>query len=132
LIPRYSGDVADPRGGTRHVIPGKGRYPTQTHGAGSVEDARRTIAPPVIPSAPSPSSREESATEPPAASNRLVSGGEDDPLYRHLREELAQAATADIAVGFVMPSGSSESNPTSGTSWPEAAGSASSPATTSA
>jgi hypothetical protein len=32
-------------------------------------------------------------------------GGEEDPLYRYLREELAQAATADIAVGFVMPSG---------------------------
>lgn len=27
VIPRYSGDVADPRGGVRHVIPGKGNYP---------------------------------------------------------------------------------------------------------
>src|SRR5512143_97536 len=105
LIPRYSGDVADPRGGVRHVIPCKGRYPAQTHGAGRVEDARWTKAPPVIPSAPLGSSREESAIEPPAVSNRLVSGGEEDPLYRYLREELAQAATADIAVGFVMPSG---------------------------
>ena len=26
VIPRYSGDVADPRGGVRHVIPGKGNY----------------------------------------------------------------------------------------------------------
>lgn len=26
LIPRYSGDVADPRGGIRHIIPGKGFY----------------------------------------------------------------------------------------------------------
>jgi len=26
LIPRYSGDVPDPRGGVRHVIPGKGNY----------------------------------------------------------------------------------------------------------
>ncbi len=26
LIPRYSGDVPDPRGGIRHVIPGKGNY----------------------------------------------------------------------------------------------------------
>lgn len=26
LIPRYSGDVADPIGGVRNVIPGKGRY----------------------------------------------------------------------------------------------------------
>ncbi len=26
LIPRRSGDVDDPRGGIRHVIPGKGKY----------------------------------------------------------------------------------------------------------
>jgi hypothetical protein len=102
IVPRrhvptwFSGDVPDPRGGIRHVIPGKGRYPVQPHGAGRVA---------AIPSAPSGSSREESAIEPPAVSNRLVSGGEEDPLYRYLREELAQAATADIAVGFVMPSG---------------------------
>jgi HKD family nuclease len=28
VIPRYSGDVPDPRGGVRHVIPGKGNYLT--------------------------------------------------------------------------------------------------------
>ncbi len=26
LIPRYEGDVEDPRGGIRHIIPGKGNY----------------------------------------------------------------------------------------------------------
>ena len=26
VIPRYRGDVVDPRGGVRHVIPGKGNY----------------------------------------------------------------------------------------------------------
>jgi len=26
VIPRYSGDVEDPRGGVRHVIPSKGNY----------------------------------------------------------------------------------------------------------
>jgi diadenosine tetraphosphate (Ap4A) HIT family hydrolase len=26
VIPRYRGDVADPRGGVRHVIPAKGNY----------------------------------------------------------------------------------------------------------
>jgi diadenosine tetraphosphate (Ap4A) HIT family hydrolase len=26
LIPRFNGDVPDPRGGIRHVIPGKGNY----------------------------------------------------------------------------------------------------------
>ncbi|MCI0461580.1 MAG: HIT family protein [Gemmataceae bacterium] len=28
LIPRYPGDVEDPVGGVRNVIPGRGRYPT--------------------------------------------------------------------------------------------------------
>ncbi len=27
LIPRFNGDVADPHGGVRNVIPGRGRYP---------------------------------------------------------------------------------------------------------
>jgi hypothetical protein len=26
IIPRYSGDVEDPTGGVRNVIPGKGKY----------------------------------------------------------------------------------------------------------
>jgi superfamily II DNA or RNA helicase/diadenosine tetraphosphate (Ap4A) HIT family hydrolase len=30
VIPRYRGDMADPRGGVRHVIPGKGNYLTST------------------------------------------------------------------------------------------------------
>ena len=40
VIPRYTGDMADPRGGVRHVIPGKGNYltgqakPLATGGAG--------------------------------------------------------------------------------------------------
>ena len=28
LIPRRKGDIADPRGGVRHVIPSKGFYPS--------------------------------------------------------------------------------------------------------
>ena len=73
LIPRYSGDVPDPRGGVRHVIPGKGNYLAQTHGAGRVEDV----------------------------SPRLVSGGEEDPLYRYLREELAQAALFETSAALL-------------------------------
>jgi len=34
VIPRYRGDVADPRGGVRHVIPAKGHYLVQPTGAG--------------------------------------------------------------------------------------------------
>jgi diadenosine tetraphosphate (Ap4A) HIT family hydrolase/HKD family nuclease len=74
LIPRYEGDVPDPRGGVRHVIPGKGNYLTPLPGAATQR-------------------------------SRLVAGGEDDPLMPYLGEELARAQRADIAVGFVMPSG---------------------------
>lgn len=31
VIPRYPGDVEDPRGGVRHVIPGTGNYLKGTH-----------------------------------------------------------------------------------------------------
>jgi diadenosine tetraphosphate (Ap4A) HIT family hydrolase/HKD family nuclease len=75
LIPRYAGDVPDPRGGVRHVIPGKGNYLAPAPAAGAEEKSR------------------------------LVSGGERDPLMPYLSEELARASRADIAVGFVLPSG---------------------------
>jgi HKD family nuclease len=74
LIPRYAGDVADPRGGVRHVIPAKANY----------------LAPPPA----------ETLTPP-----RLVTGGDEDPLFPYLVEQLARADRADIAVGFILPSG---------------------------
>jgi diadenosine tetraphosphate (Ap4A) HIT family hydrolase len=75
LIPRYEGDVRDPRGGVRHVIPGKGNYLAPLPGATATQESR------------------------------LVEGGEDDPLMPYLGEELCRAQRADIVVGFVMPSG---------------------------
>ncbi len=33
VIPRYSGDVEDPRGGVRHVVPGRGNYLALTEAA---------------------------------------------------------------------------------------------------
>lgn len=44
LIPRYEDDVPDPRGGIRHVIPGKANYVAPPSGAGRVEEAVRTAA----------------------------------------------------------------------------------------
>ncbi|MBN1208210.1 MAG: DEAD/DEAH box helicase family protein [Myxococcaceae bacterium] len=41
VIPRFRGDVADPRGGVRHVIPGKGNYlvtPAKPLATGGAED----------------------------------------------------------------------------------------------
>lgn len=43
LIPRYSGDVPDPRGGVRHVIPAKGNY--FVDGTGTEAGAEPDVAP---------------------------------------------------------------------------------------
>lgn len=79
IIPRYSGDVADPRGGVRHVIPTKANYLATDHGS--------------------------AVRDPPNLARRLVKGGETDHLLSHLRELLDQATHCDIAVAFLMDSG---------------------------
>jgi diadenosine tetraphosphate (Ap4A) HIT family hydrolase len=38
LIPRFAGDLADPRGGVRHVIPQKANYLSSTRGSASNQD----------------------------------------------------------------------------------------------
>ena len=80
VIPRYLGDVPDPRGGVRHVIPAKGNYLTSADTV-LVQNGRL------------PHLRE------------LVTGGEDDPLLAHLVPQLAEARNVDIAVAFAMDSG---------------------------
>ncbi|MFM8251655.1 MAG: DEAD/DEAH box helicase family protein, partial [Planctomycetota bacterium] len=79
LIPRYPGDVPDPRGGVRHVIPGRGNY------------LRLKI--PTL----SKLGRD-------SETSHLVRGAED-PLLPHLRECLDRAESADFAVAFVLKSG---------------------------
>jgi ATP adenylyltransferase len=39
LIPRYTGDVPDPRGGVRYVIPASGNYMAPGHGPEAVDRA---------------------------------------------------------------------------------------------
>jgi len=82
VIPRRNGDVPDPRGGVRHVIPGKGNYLVGTE---------RNIVPLV-------------ASEPRLAETLLTTGAEN-PLLAQLEVDLAEARSLDIAVAFVMPSG---------------------------
>ncbi len=79
VIPRYRGDVPDPRGGVRHVIPGKARY------WDAVRDA--------------------SSGYEPAAAPLLTIGGSDSSLLKQLKLRLATAKSVDVAVAFVMPSG---------------------------
>lgn len=75
VIPRYEGDVPDPRGGVRHVIPARANYLA----AGQV--------PAELPH------------------QRAVVRGGDDPFLPHLRASLDRAKAADLAVAFVLESG---------------------------
>jgi HKD family nuclease/diadenosine tetraphosphate (Ap4A) HIT family hydrolase len=78
VIPRYSGDVPDPRGGVRHVIPAKANY------------LAKREAPPTPPGLPH--------------RNAIICGAEDRFLP-HLRTSLEMAKNADLAVAFVLESG---------------------------
>jgi len=109
VIPRRTGDMPDPRGGVRHVIPGKGNYlagaratPSETSDPGtearaSVRLAARDVAAvgqPLVDIGPTS-----------YASLPLLTTGESDPLLPRLERDLAHATRVDIAVAFVMPSG---------------------------
>jgi superfamily II DNA or RNA helicase/diadenosine tetraphosphate (Ap4A) HIT family hydrolase len=82
LIPRYNGDVPDPRGGVRHVIPQLANYLAEK--------------PPefVIHKAP----RAEPSTS-------LFVRGELDPLLPHLKSLIDGSKQADFSVAFVKRSG---------------------------
>lgn len=81
LIPRTEGDVSDPRGGVRHVIPARGNY------------LAAQPQPQLLHPLTSPTRR-----------RRLVRG-QDDPLLPHIRDSLDQALRADFAVAFILKSG---------------------------
>jgi len=82
VIPRRLGDVADPRGGVRHVIPGKGDYLTISGTPATVLPARE-----------------------PRVLETLLTTGDGNPLLAQLEGDLADARSLDVAVAFVMPSG---------------------------
>lgn len=79
VIPRYRGDVPNPRGGIRHVIPGKGNYPGMPGMGGT------------------------SAIQVPTL--HLATGHPKDPLWEHLSARLSGAHAMDILVSFVQVSG---------------------------
>ena len=84
VIPRYSGDVPNPRGGVRHVIPGKGDY------GGVGEDTAAWFGVP---------------------HRRPLVRGLDDPFLPHLTGHLARADWVDIAVAFTMYQGLAQLDP---------------------
>ena len=89
VIPRCSGDVVDPRGGVRHVIPNKAQYLGLADRVALTRDDQRW--------SPSgyPSRRRE----------QLVTGGLDNALLHPLLEDLDAAHQIDIAVAFALESG---------------------------
>jgi diadenosine tetraphosphate (Ap4A) HIT family hydrolase len=79
VIPRYWGDVSDPRGGVRYVLPSRANY--------LISDSQAVQY--AVPS--------ESSTN--------LSTGPDDPLLPRLAADLGRAVEADIAVAFALASG---------------------------
>jgi superfamily II DNA or RNA helicase/diadenosine tetraphosphate (Ap4A) HIT family hydrolase/HKD family nuclease len=75
VIPRYAGDMGDPRGGVRHVIPGKGNY---------------LAGPPA-----------DGAGDP----RLSLTTGPDRPLWPRLAERLPGASEIDLLASFVQRSG---------------------------
>ena len=91
VIPRYVGEVQDPTGGVRHVIPAKGNYLKGNFGTSQT--------PPV-----SSAERLTDQFSDRLHQTHLVSGG-DDPLLPHLLAHLDYCDRADIAVAFILQSG---------------------------
>lgn len=79
VIPRYSGDMPDPRGGVRHVIPEKGNY---LAGPGAASLSAGSTGP------------------------RLsLTTGPDRPLWPRLADRLPGATEIDLLASFVQTSG---------------------------
>ena len=79
VIPRYTGDMADPRGGVRHVIPDKGNY--------LLPRSNPTIS------------------VPPVSQDILSTGHPDSPLWSALEWRIPNAKTIDVVAAFVQVSG---------------------------
>jgi superfamily II DNA or RNA helicase/diadenosine tetraphosphate (Ap4A) HIT family hydrolase/HKD family nuclease len=82
VIPRYRGDVRDPRGGVRHVIPGKGNYIAPRKDA--AESAELYVA---------------------DIAKEAIFGTDRVALLDGLGKDLVDASSLDLAVAFVTASG---------------------------
>jgi superfamily II DNA or RNA helicase/diadenosine tetraphosphate (Ap4A) HIT family hydrolase/SOS-response transcriptional repressor LexA len=76
VIPRFVGDMADPRGGVRHVIPSKGNYLTP-----------------------------QSTIEATQTSLKLCTGHPNKPLWKSIGQRVSDAAEVDLLASFIQPSG---------------------------
>jgi superfamily II DNA or RNA helicase/diadenosine tetraphosphate (Ap4A) HIT family hydrolase/HKD family nuclease/SOS-response transcriptional repressor LexA len=83
VIPRYSGDLSDPRGGVRNVIPHLGNYLCDN--------------PVPVPAA--------TLSAQPPAQPFLATGAPESPLWAHLESRLQAATSVDVLSSFVQRSG---------------------------
>jgi superfamily II DNA or RNA helicase/diadenosine tetraphosphate (Ap4A) HIT family hydrolase/HKD family nuclease len=98
VIPRYSGDMADPRGGVRHVIPEKGNYLARSYPGDF--DPRPGVDRQSVDAA------RQIANLPPQGCPQLsLTTGPDCPLWPRLAERLPGAAEIDLLASFVQLSG---------------------------
>ncbi|MCK6545686.1 DEAD/DEAH box helicase family protein, partial [Myxococcota bacterium] len=94
VIPRYANDVEDPRGGVRHVIPGRGNYP--------FVDAPETAS---LAHDRAKSDKKKTTLEKIQTASPLATGGEADPLARQVLPLFALADDVAIVAAFVQTSG---------------------------
>ena len=97
LIPRYSQDVQDPRGGVRHVIPSRANYLKPE--SSSVDNTADRVAEAGLETLQTPLSTK--------ANSSLVTGA-DDPLLPYLLSHLDHAQQADLLASFILESGVAE------------------------
>jgi HKD family nuclease len=97
VIPRYSGDMPDPRGGVRHVIPEKGNYLAEnTDGS----EFSATTSATVDVTRPRRAAPENSLP-----SLFSLTTGPDRPLWPRLADRLPGASEIDLLASFVQTSG---------------------------
>jgi len=97
VIPRYAGDMPDPRGGVRHVIPGKGNYLAENRDGS--EFSATTAVSSIDLGSP------EAVSENPLPSLFSLTTGPDRPLWPRLADRLPGASEIDLLASFVQTSG---------------------------
>ncbi|MEY3205408.1 MAG: hypothetical protein RLZZ21_1739 [Planctomycetota bacterium] len=91
VIPRYAGDMTDPRGGVRHVIPEKGNYL-----AGYEKGASHHFR---------DDNGDSTALRENGGRHLFLTTGPDRPLWHRLADRLPGASEIDLLASFVQPSG---------------------------
>ena len=97
VIPRYTGDMGDPRGGVRHVIPGKGNYLAGWPAEGAPEKGASHHFRQV--------DGWSSALRENGGRHLFLTTGPDRPLWQRLASRLPGASEIDLLASFVQPSG---------------------------